>query len=67
MAHVAPFPGDDPSAELLRRWQDDGDPEALNRLLQIEVGVLKQMIHGRAPWGCLSQRRVRSFVGARVW
>jgi RNA polymerase sigma factor (sigma-70 family) len=37
----------DPSATLLRSWQDDGDPEALNRLLQIEVGVLKHMIRGR--------------------
>src|SRR5262245_34596942 len=39
----------DPSAELLRRWQDAGDPDALDRLLQIEVGVLKHMIHGRRP------------------
>jgi RNA polymerase sigma factor (sigma-70 family) len=37
----------DPSAEPLRRWQEEGDPEALNRLLQIEIGVLKHMIHGR--------------------
>src|SRR5262245_2232557 len=41
----------DPSAELLRSWQDDGDPEALNRLLQIEVGVLKHMIRGRSARG----------------
>src|SRR5688572_12867823 len=45
MASDAGLP--DPSAELLRRWQEDGDPEALNKLLQIEVGVLKHMIHGR--------------------
>jgi RNA polymerase sigma factor (sigma-70 family) len=37
----------DPSADLLRRWQDDGDPEALAQLLQIEVRLLKHMIHGR--------------------
>jgi hypothetical protein len=37
----------DPSAELLRRWQQDGDPDALDQLLQVEVGVLKHMIHGR--------------------
>jgi len=37
----------DPSAEPLRRWQDDGDPDALNELLQIEVGILKHMIRGR--------------------
>lgn len=38
----------DPSAQLLRRWQDDGDADALNELLKIEMGVLKHMIHGRA-------------------
>lgn len=38
----------DPSAEHLRRWQEEGDPEALDRLLQIEVKVLKHMIHGRS-------------------
>src|SRR5262245_27580288 len=37
----------DPSAELLRRWQEDGDPEALDELLQIEVGLLKHMIRGK--------------------
>lgn len=37
----------EPSAELLRRWQEDGDPAALNDLLQIEVGLLKQMIRGK--------------------
>ena len=46
--------GPDPSAELLRRWQDTGDPEALGLLLQIEVRLLKHMIRGRrfeAPSG----------------
>jgi RNA polymerase sigma factor (sigma-70 family) len=37
----------DPSAELLRRWQDEEDPEALNSLLQTEVRILKHMIRGR--------------------
>jgi RNA polymerase sigma factor (sigma-70 family) len=37
----------DPSAEPLRRWQESGDLEALNRLLQLEIGVLKHMIRGR--------------------
>jgi RNA polymerase sigma factor (sigma-70 family) len=37
----------DPSVPLFRRWQDAGDPEALDQLLQIEVGVLKHMIRGR--------------------
>jgi RNA polymerase sigma factor (sigma-70 family) len=32
---------------MLRRWQEDGDPEALDQLLQVELGVLKHMIHGR--------------------
>jgi RNA polymerase sigma factor (sigma-70 family) len=33
---------------MLRRWQDDGDPDALNDLLKIEIGVLRHMIHGKA-------------------
>jgi RNA polymerase sigma-70 factor (ECF subfamily) len=37
----------DPSADLLRRWQEDGDNQALNELLQNEVFILKHMIHGR--------------------
>jgi RNA polymerase sigma factor (sigma-70 family) len=37
----------DPSAEPLRRWQESGDLEALNQLLQLEIGVLKHMIRGR--------------------
>jgi len=37
----------DPSAQPLRAWQEEGDIDALNRLLQIEVAVLKQMIRGR--------------------
>lgn len=37
----------DPSAEPLKRWQQDGDTEALDRLLQIEVVILKQMIRSR--------------------
>jgi RNA polymerase sigma factor (sigma-70 family) len=39
----------DPSAPLLRRWQEEGDLDALNHLLQIEVRILKHMIHGRGP------------------
>jgi RNA polymerase sigma factor (sigma-70 family) len=42
-------PETDPSAEPLRRWQEDGDPEALNQLLQIEVTILKQMLRSREP------------------
>lgn len=38
---------DDPSAELLRRWQEEGDVQALDRLLRAEIGVLKHMIHGK--------------------
>jgi len=41
----------DPSAEPLRRWQEDGDPEALDRLLQIEVAILKQMLRSRSSSG----------------
>jgi hypothetical protein len=42
---------EDPSADLLRRWQEEGDEDALNRLLQREVGLLKQMVHGRVVAG----------------
>ena len=41
----------DPSAEPLRKWQEEGDPDALNRLLQLEIGVLKHMIRGRGRGG----------------
>jgi RNA polymerase sigma factor (sigma-70 family) len=41
----------DPSSEPLRRWQQDGDPEALSRLLQIEVTILKQMLRSRPTSG----------------
>jgi RNA polymerase sigma factor (sigma-70 family) len=44
---AASGPPADPSGPLLRQWQDDGDLEALDRLLQIEVGILKHMIRGR--------------------
>jgi RNA polymerase sigma factor (sigma-70 family) len=37
----------DPSAEPLRRWQEDGDHAALNELLTNEISVLKHMIRGR--------------------
>jgi RNA polymerase sigma factor (sigma-70 family) len=45
---VADAPAD-PSEPLLRRWQDQGDPEALDQLLEIEVRLLKHMIRGRRP------------------
>lgn len=37
----------DPSAEPLRRWQEQGDREALNELLRIEISILKAMIRSR--------------------
>ena len=43
----APTPGGDPSAELLVRWQEDGDREALDALLRIEVELLKQRLRAR--------------------
>jgi RNA polymerase sigma factor (sigma-70 family) len=39
--------GFDASTELLRRWQDDGDTDALNELLANEIVVLKHMIRGK--------------------
>jgi RNA polymerase sigma-70 factor, ECF subfamily len=35
------------SAELLRRWQDEGDVGALDEILRIEVGILKGLILAR--------------------
>ena len=37
----------DPEQELLNRWQNEGDLDALNELLGREIVVLKHMIHGR--------------------
>ena len=34
----------DPSATLLARWQEGEDPEALNELLQIEIGILRDRV-----------------------
>ena len=35
----------DPSAALLRRWQDHGDREALDQLLRIEIEIVKSRMH----------------------
>lgn len=37
-------PRDDSIAEWLRKWQDEGDHEALDQLLQVEVKSLKRRI-----------------------
>ncbi len=37
----------DPAAEFLERWQRDGDPEALDSLLRIEVMALKEQLRNR--------------------
>ena len=37
----------DPSADLLRRWQEHDDVEALDELLRIEVAILKSRIRKR--------------------
>ena len=37
----------DPAAELLERWQRDGDREALDSLLRIEVLSLKEQLRTR--------------------
>ncbi len=37
----------DPLAPLLRRWQDEGDPDALDALLREEVATLKRRLHAR--------------------
>jgi len=38
----------DPSARLLERWQQDGDVDALDELLRIEVSRLAARLRGRA-------------------
>ena len=40
-------PGPDPSALLLRRWQQDGDVDALDELLRIEVQALGVRLRSR--------------------
>jgi RNA polymerase sigma factor (sigma-70 family) len=42
--HIDPSDGEDPSAALLRRWQELGDREALDELLRIEIAILKSKI-----------------------
>lgn len=45
---TSPIPDEPETSEgLLQRWQETGDPDVLDRLLQIEVGVVKAMIRGR--------------------
>jgi RNA polymerase sigma factor (sigma-70 family) len=38
---------EDRAAHLLRRWQEQGDTEALDELLHLEVAVLKSRLRGR--------------------
>src|SRR5262245_48372238 len=44
------------AAELLSRWQGDGDRDALDELLRIEVGILRRRLRaaGRSPRGSVS-------------
>jgi RNA polymerase sigma factor CnrH len=53
-----PSPKDDPSAALLKRWQEADDPDALDQLLRREVGELRETIRRRA------QGRLRFSVSA---
>jgi RNA polymerase sigma factor (sigma-70 family) len=39
----------DPSAEALRRWREDSDPDALDLLLRLETETLKRMLRSRRP------------------
>lgn len=40
-------PTPDPSLELLQRWQQGGDVDALDELLRIEVAALAERVRGR--------------------
>ncbi len=42
-----PNPAEPLPDELLRRWQDDGDTDALDALLRTEIGALKDLIRAR--------------------
>ena len=44
---TASEPAPDPSASLLRRWQQDGDVDALDELLRIEVQALGARLRSR--------------------
>jgi RNA polymerase sigma-70 factor (ECF subfamily) len=37
----------DPAVALLQRWQDEGDPDALDELLRLEVCVLKNRLRSK--------------------
>jgi RNA polymerase sigma factor (sigma-70 family) len=37
----------DPGVELLRRWQEEGDPDALDELLRLEIGILKVRLRSK--------------------
>jgi RNA polymerase sigma factor (sigma-70 family) len=39
--------GGDPAIALLRRWQEEGDLDALDELLRQEVGLLKSRLRGK--------------------
>jgi RNA polymerase sigma factor (sigma-70 family) len=61
----------DPGADLLRRWREDEDPDALDKLLRIEVGVLKHVLRGRGAASGpttasdIAQEAVAGLLGAR--
>jgi DNA-directed RNA polymerase specialized sigma24 family protein len=38
----------DPSAELLRRWQEESDRDALDELLRIEIAILKSKLRRKS-------------------
>ena len=40
-------PQRDDGAVLLRRWQDHGDPDSLDELLRLEVGILKNRLRNK--------------------
>ena len=54
----------DPAAVLLRRWQEEADPEALDELLGLEIGLLKCRL--RRHRGGRDQVSVSDIVQATV-
>jgi len=45
---TSPDPTSDPSAQWLKRWQEDGDVDALDELLRVEVHAIAARLRQRA-------------------
>src|SRR5690242_15439230 len=56
---------DDRAVALLRRWQEQGDIDALDELLYVEVSVLKSRLRGRSAGSPVSASDIAQEAIAR--